>query len=69
MDSAERPVIDEGDECADLGDEVVAAEGTLAEDGGGLLFKALALGGVEVHGGDDEDGGGGAGFGGAVDVV
>ena len=38
-----------------MGDQVVAAEGSFADDGGGLLFKAAALGGVEVHGGDDEN--------------
>ena len=38
-------------------DQVVAAEGAFADDGGGLLFEPLALGGVEIHGGDDEHGG------------
>ena len=40
-----------------MGDQIVTAQGTFAENGGGLLLEALALGGVEVHGGDDEDGG------------
>jgi len=48
-----------------LGDQVIAAERPFIDDGGGLLLQALTLGGVEIHGGDDEDGGIAAGVGGA----